>query len=80
MAKQTLMLADKSGLRRKVKGSHMSKKTNGRKENTEEEKEAIKKSFFATMAKIKNDTSETDEQKVERIRNNFNNNGNGSGQ
>lgn len=62
--KQTLMLADKSGLRKKPKGGLTSSGVK-RKEYTPLEKEKLRASLFQEIAK----KVETDEQRAERIRN-----------
>jgi len=62
IAKQTIMLADAGGLRKKQAGI----KKNGapRKERTEEEKKKVLAGLFGKIAE-----SETNEEKADRIRN-----------
>lgn len=73
------MLADKSGLRKKGKNKKLTKNGKLRKQNSDADKDAIKKSFFATMARMKGESPEpeTEEQKVERIRKQLTKNSNG---
>ena len=65
--KQTIMLADKSGLRRKpIKVEE--NKDGKRKEYTPEQKQALVTNLFAAVAK----KIETDDERAERIRNEIN--------
>ena len=73
MAKQTIMLADKAGRRRKPKGA-LDKNHNPVKPRTEKENKETLDILFATISRV----SETDEQKADRIRNEINNKKNGS--
>jgi len=65
--KQTIMLADKSGLRRKPLKVEENK-DGKRKEYTPEQKQALVTNLFAAVAK----KIETDDERAERIRNEIN--------